>query len=552
MRFAVTALAIPCGLAAAASASAQAPWRTVNPSDDHGGFGMSMAVLPDLDGDGIRELLVGAPELDTAHPTSGRVVILSGASSAVLRTQDGGSADERFGHAAIGTGDLDLDGVEDYVIAAVTRDTATDDGAGAIDAFSAASGNLLWSVAGTRFAERFGDKIARLDDLDGDGRPETAVINSFQKVTIIDGLGATLWKLPLGTALADSVAALHDLDGDGVRDIAVGNMRYSGAVGAEGRVLLFSGASGASIGSFTGLAPNDTIGLALLSVPDVTGDGVAEIAVSGRAFVRWHTHDGMVQLRNGADFSAIWTTRGTKFSDHFGYRLDLLDDWSGDGVPELAATAWYGGFASNGAVRALDLATGVVRVEFDGTNDYSNGFEYDFGHSMAGADWDGDGIPDLAIGIPYWQDTPDGTVPTDASGIVRLYRGCPASASAYGSGWPGTLSTPALAINADPALGASVTLTADNSRGVATLGLLLFGGAPASVPLSSGATLLVAAPNGIVVSIPTNGWSLTNSIADDPALCFLDVYLQLLELDPGAVGGLSFTNGLQLRIGFDN
>ena len=52
-------------------------------------------------------------------------------------------------------------------------------------------------------------------------------------------------------------------------------------------------------------------------------------------------------------------------------------------------------------------------------------------------------------------------------------------------------------------------------------------------------------------TVPAAGWSDLSTVPNDPAFCFLDLYLQLIELDPGAVGHLSFTNGLQLRVGFD-
>ncbi len=74
--------------------------------------------------------------------------------------------------------------------------------------------------------------------------------------------------------------ALEDLDGDGIRDIAVGDSWYDGPLGSEGRVQLHSGAAGAGIGSFDGLAADDAIGYVILPVLDTDGDGCNDLAIS--------------------------------------------------------------------------------------------------------------------------------------------------------------------------------------------------------------------------------------------------------------------------------
>ncbi|MSR46319.1 MAG: hypothetical protein EXS13_04535 [Planctomycetes bacterium] len=55
----------------------------------------------------------------------------------------------------------------------------------------------------------------------------------------------------------------------------------------------------------------------------------------------------------------------------------------------------------------------------------------------------------------------------------------------------------------------------------------------------------------VSVLVPANGLIYSDANPDDPALCFLEIFLQAVELDPGAIGKLSFTPGLELVIGFD-
>ena len=110
---------------------------------------------------------------------------------------------------------------------------------------------------------------------------------------------------------------------------------------------------------------------------------------------------------------------------------------------------------------------------------------------------------------------------------------------------------PTLTALSDPGLGTTISVDLSNSLGAATPGLLVVGSASASIPLKSGATLLVAAPNFISLTVPAGGLVLSESIPDDPTLCFTELFVQGIELDPGAIGKLAFTDGLELSLGFD-
>jgi hypothetical protein len=121
----------------------------------------------------------------------------------------------------------------------------------------------------------------------------------------------------------------------------------------------------------------------------------------------------------------------------------------------------------------------------------------------------------------------------------------------YGAGWPGTNGIPALTASTDPGIGTTLTLQIGNSAGATTPGLLFIGLGPASISLPSGATLLVAPALTIPITLLAGGTSISGLLPDDPSLCFTKLDLQGIELDPGAVGKMSFTAGLELSIGFD-
>lgn len=122
-------------------------------------------------------------------------------------------------------------------------------------------------------------------------------------------------------------------------------------------------------------------------------------------------------------------------------------------------------------------------------------------------------------------------------------------ATTYGVGFAGTLGVPKLTATARPALCAPIGISVQNSAGTTTSALLVPSGLPASMPLGMGPTLLVAPTITVGFPLPAAGVTLNGSIPCEAALVGVAVYLQVLELDPGASGGVAATPGLKLTIG---
>src|SRR5690606_9663376 len=125
----------------------------VSPNEeDDGRFGGSVAGVPDLDGDGRGDLLVSASGEDPGvSPTSaGRVDDFSGATGALLQTLASPNEEQYgiFGGAVSGTPDLDGDGVGDLLVGAPNEDPGRSPrGAGRAYAFSGSTGALLFELA---------------------------------------------------------------------------------------------------------------------------------------------------------------------------------------------------------------------------------------------------------------------------------------------------------------------------------------------------------------------------------------------------------------------
>ena len=170
--------------------------------------------MGDLDGDGVREVLVAAPGDTTATGLRGRVHVFSGATGTWLRAFDttDPSSVQRFGAALADIGDADGDGLPDVAIGAPNAGEN-----GAVTLYSGATGTVLLEIT---------------PDLDRS----------------IDAQFGT------------SVAPVADIDGDGVPDLLVGSpFEHTGGTTGErnGRVHLYSGATGAELLVFT--TPNPSV-----------------------------------------------------------------------------------------------------------------------------------------------------------------------------------------------------------------------------------------------------------------------------------------------------
>jgi hypothetical protein len=116
----------------------------------------------------------------------------------------------------------------------------------------------------------------------------------------------------------------------------------------------------------------------------------------------------------------------------------------------------------------------------------------------------------------------------------------------YGAGWPGTSGVPDLTSSGKPDLCGNITISIDNSRAATTPAVLIVGSERASVPTVYGGTLLIRPIVLVPFVLPAAGISVPYDVPCGDAYCGFTVDLQVLESDPGASRGVSFTPGLEL------
>ena len=107
-----------------------------------------------------------------------------------------------------------------------------------------------------------------------------AVGSTSSNVLLIEENGEVLWSHDLDDQVFD-VGAFPDLDGDAIEEVV--------AVGKGGRAVLLSSRDGSLIWSYAfGDGSFEESGEVVVSVPDIDGNGVAEVAFGtrdGRAFL---------------------------------------------------------------------------------------------------------------------------------------------------------------------------------------------------------------------------------------------------------------------------
>jgi hypothetical protein len=245
--------------------------------------------LDDLDGDGIRDLIVGAPYYGV---WSGYVNVYSGANFSLLKKQYGPIDNSLFGASVGQAGDLDGDGVADYMVGAP--------GAGAdnghVYAYSGQGHGLIWHATGPEAGSQFGSSLAGVDDFDGDGVEDVLVgAPGYDEGPLLDAGAAFLLSGQDGSVLrpligttayglfGSSVAFAGDLDGDGEGELAVGEPQASpGGLADAGRVHLYSGATGAPAFQCAGQTVLDLLGASLGAAGDVNADGTPDLIAGAR------------------------------------------------------------------------------------------------------------------------------------------------------------------------------------------------------------------------------------------------------------------------------
>jgi hypothetical protein len=373
--------------------------------------GWSVADAGDINKDGYRDILIGAPIVDiSGNNQIGQVSVVFGSASRSLASMVAASAAPPQGFKITGVatgdwwatalsraGDVNKDGIDDFIIGAYGADPITRAEAGsAVVIFGKTSGWVDISLA------------------------------SFSS----GGDGFWIYGATPGDALGRSVSAAGDVNGDGAGDIILGASQADPQSGSNAGISyvifghsdppafasidLNTFSSGSAGFMVQGATANDASGNQVRGAGDVNADGYDEVIIGA-----W-TFDGPVGTDCGAvyiifghstataftdiDLAALSSSQGFRIngavaSGNLGYSLSGAGDFNHDGYRDIvigsAADAAYVIFGHSGnTFPNLEMATFVT-----GTGGFfvTGG---SVGNSVAGgADVNGDAVDDIILAV---------------------------------------------------------------------------------------------------------------------------------------------------------
>ena len=131
-------------------------------------FGASGSGAGDVNEDGVDDLIVGAPRDDNNGTDSGSARVFSGADGSILFNFHGDDVGDDFGRSVSGAGDVNGDGFADLIVGA-NLDDNNGNSSGSARIFSGADGSVLYTFDGDSAGDDFGRSVSGAGDLNGDG-----------------------------------------------------------------------------------------------------------------------------------------------------------------------------------------------------------------------------------------------------------------------------------------------------------------------------------------------------------------------------------------------
>ncbi|HZM00701.1 MAG TPA: FG-GAP-like repeat-containing protein, partial [Planctomycetota bacterium] len=389
---------------------------------------LSVTAVGDLDQDGLPDWVVGVPGSTGVATQAGAVYAYSSATGQKLGMLFGSQPGGRLGWSVAPAGDHDGDGTPDVLVGVPGYDGAAgaDSGRVAIQRALASKSHLsLYNPTGN--FNQFGIVSACAGDVDSDGfadvlsgtASDSTAAFSAGRVDVFSGRDGSSLHTFLGDQSNDrlgwSVAAAGDADADGYADVISGAPLPTATTGPA-YARLWSGRTGALLHQFNGVSVGDQFGLAVAGLGDIDHDGHDDVAISATQDDTAGSNFGAVRLYSGRTSGLLRFIPGTQSSAEFGCSVAGAGDVDLDGTPDVIVGARLHATVngtSSGSASVYSGATGALLFHFIGPSSFDNA-----GWSVAGAgDVDGDGRPDLAVGIPF----ADGALPD--TGIVAVYSG---------------------------------------------------------------------------------------------------------------------------------
>lgn len=379
----------------------------INGVDNAERSGFSVSGGGDINGDGLSDLIIGAPDTDGTNV--GQAYIVFGKTS--------GSAIEMSDILA-GTGGFVINGIDNFLVDEAVADAGDVNGDGLADIIIGAS------YADPGGITDVGQSFVVFGKADG---------TSVEVSDLINGIGGFVITGENESDFSgDAVSGAGDVNGDGLSDVLIGaSSADPGGRNLSGRsYVVFGKADGTAVelsditagnGGFVlnGVNPSDNSGLSVSGAGDVNGDGYSDVIIGsfgagdfrGKNYLVFGKSTGTaIELSDIISGIGGFVINGIDLGDSAA-RVSGAGDINGDGLPDLvigAPSADPGGNmdageayvvfgkASTAAISLSTVASGVGGYIMNGANVFDLA-----GRSVSGAgDVNGDGLMDVIVGAP--------------------------------------------------------------------------------------------------------------------------------------------------------
>lgn len=421
-------------------------------------FGYSVSAAGDVNADGFSDIVVGAPEFDNGAGKEGRVFIYHGSpngpSNIAATSLIANQAGAKFGFSVSAAGDVNGDGIGDVVVGAPYYDGGQND-EGAVFVYHGSVNGIgtSWDTKLERDVANalFGWSVAGAGDVNANGYRDIIVgapgyhkgnlLNSgaafvFRGSSIgINSLAFVMEGSQANDQFGYSVAGAGDVNGDGFNDVVIGAPSHSNGQQKEGAAYIYYG----NLFGINNAANSEVVlevddaqalfGFSVSSAGDVNGDGISDVIVGAPLFKNSpQVADGAAFVFHGS-LQGISTAvnaklQGKQADAHFGGAVSGAGDVNGDGYSDVIIGApdhdnnevdEGAAFVHHGSVSGVSTSENMmVESDFAGAK---------LGKSVSGAgDLNGDGYSDVIVGLINYEVSVTGP-PGSLSGATFVFQG---------------------------------------------------------------------------------------------------------------------------------